>query len=227
MKKIRTLLIVFSNEIANHEIPAVRGAIAAKVGFENDAFHNHDPSGKLLYRYPTIQYKRVQGKSAIFCLDEGVDALSAFFDRPSRSLTISGRELDMKIHRLFLDEVVFQAWTQMFDYRISRWVGLNPENLAKYNLLREEKKEDEIKALFARILIGNIITVAKGVKWDVDKRIELEVMEVERAIKAKVHDGQLIGFDLSFRTNVFLPNYIGLGKSVSLGYGVVNSLKNS
>jgi hypothetical protein len=30
-----------------------------------------------------------------------------------------------------------------------------------------------------------------------------------------------MGFNVNFKTNLFLPNFIGLGKGVSKGYGVV------
>jgi len=36
----------------------------------------------------------------------------------------------------------------------------------------------------------------------------------------------MLGFNITFSTNVFIPNNIGLGKSVSLGYGIVNAIKN-
>ncbi|MFW5721489.1 MAG: CRISPR-associated endonuclease Cas6 [Bacteroidota bacterium] len=32
-------------------------------------------------------------------------------------------------------------------------------------------------------------------------------------------------FDVSFKTNIFLPEYIGLGKGVSIGFGTVKTRK--
>jgi len=226
LKKARTLLIVFDNEISSFEIPAFRSAVAEKAGFEHDAFHNHDPKGGMIYRYPSIQYKRVRGKSAIFCIDEGVDALSAFFDRPSRSLSISGRTFDMKIHRMYLDEVIFQVWTQSFSYQLHRWIGLNPDNLTTYNQLKARGDESGIKSLLSRVLIGNMIAMAKGIHWDVDKKIELSVTEIVRVAKVSMKGVSLLGFDLNFTCNVFLPPNIGLGKSNSLGFGVVRPLSS-
>lgn len=33
----------------------------------------------------------------------------------------------------------------------------------------------------------------------------------------------MLGFDIQFRTNVRLPEFIGLGKGVSLGFGTIMS----
>ena len=38
---------------------------------------------------------------------------------------------------------------------------------------------------------------------------------------------KLQGFDLVFKTNVSLPDYIGLGKSVSQGFGTICRTKKS
>jgi len=41
MNKLKYLKVLFEGEIAAHEIPAFRGAIAQKVGLGHILFHNH------------------------------------------------------------------------------------------------------------------------------------------------------------------------------------------
>lgn len=226
MKSARTLLVIFENEIAEHEIPALRGAIIHKVGLDKVAFHNHTAEGGFIYRYPSIQYKRIGGKPALFCIDEGVDEVSDFFDRPSRTLHLSGRELEMRIHRLHLDKVVFQVWDKHFKYRIHRWVGLNPENLKRYNELKRANDQEALLAHLSRILTGNILAFAKGIGWDVDRPIELMVQEIERVGTTSIKGQKLLCFNLAFSSNVFLPEHMGLGKSASLGHGVVRKYRD-
>jgi len=37
---------------------------------------------------------------------------------------------------------------------------------------------------------------------------------------------RLLSFDAEFKTNVSLPDYIGLGKGVSLGMGTITNMNN-
>ena len=73
MKKLRVMTVAFDTTIEPYEIPAFRGAIAAKVGLEHEWFHNHNNEGlkqvpnhldayvesqqQYHNRYPLIQYK--------------------------------------------------------------------------------------------------------------------------------------------------------------------------
>ena len=47
-----------------------------------------------------------------------------------------------------------------------------------------------------------------------------------KAKNIKYKNTHLLAFNLDFSTNVFLPNYIGLGKGASHGYGMVRMKKD-
>jgi hypothetical protein len=70
-------------------------------------------------------------------------------------------------------------------------------------------------------LKANIISFAKGVKWDIDKQISLRIDKIVSEKQVPYKKTRLSGFDIEFRTNVFLPDFVGLGKGVSLGFGTV------
>ncbi|MFN3557439.1 MAG: CRISPR-associated endonuclease Cas6 [Bacteroidales bacterium] len=218
LKKIRTLRIRFSGDLAGHEIPAFRGAIAAKVGHENVLFHNHLGKDSFSYRYPLIQYKNLSGQPGIVCIELGVDEIHKFFQHKDWSLSLSGRKLDMKIENLSLNQFTMQVWDKMFDYRIHNWVALNQQNYTKYLTLPDEEARQE---MLTAILKGNILSFAKGIEWNVSKPIELKIQSPLIPRQVKVKGTNVTAFNLNFSTNIFLPSYIGLGKSVSLGYGVV------
>ncbi|MCF6183080.1 MAG: CRISPR-associated endonuclease Cas6 [Bacteroidales bacterium] len=74
------------------------------------------------------------------------------------------------------------------------------------------------------ILKANILYFAKGIDWEISKPLELDILSIEHTKAVRLKDQKVIGFDINFRSNVFLPNYIGLGKSVSLGYGVLREI---
>ncbi len=223
MKKLRLLTITFTEEIQAFEIPAFRGAIIDKVGQENILFHNHLSQG-FLYKYPLIQYKIINKKPAIVCVDFGIDEIHKFFEKRDWSIRFSGRTLDMKIENLNMNQFTMQVWDKMFSYSIRDWVALNPENYEKFKII-ETPAEQNI--FLANVMKANILSFAKGVEWTIEKPIKLEVTEIIRSKKLKVKGNGVLGLDVNFKCNVFLPNNIGLGKSVSMGYGVVKQLRVS
>ncbi len=218
MKKIRLITVVFDTEIAGYEIPAFRGAVIKKVGIDNTLFHNHLKEDTFLYKYPLIQYKMLWKKPTIMCIDYGVDEIHKFFEKKDWNLKISDRWLEMSIDKLQMNQYVMQVWDKMFDYTIQNWIALNQENFLKYQRL--EAMTDKIEFL-EKTLKANILSFAKGIEWTVDKEIKLKIKDLIRLRSAKIKGRNMTGFDAEFSTNVFIPNYLGLGKSVSLGYGIV------
>jgi hypothetical protein len=224
IKKIRILTVVFDAEISGHELPAFRGAIVDKVGKANILFHNHLDDKAFLYRYPLIQYKRIGKKPCILCIDYGVDEIHKFFENDSWDVKISDRWLNMKIDRLNLNQFTMQVWDRNFDYSIRNWIALNQENYKRYNGL--ESLQEKI-AFLEKTLTANILAFAKGIDWQVDKQLNVKIKEMQSQRAVTLKEQKVIGFNLDFASNVFLPDYIGLGKSVSLGYGLVKHLKNN
>lgn len=221
MKKLRILTVNFDQEIKGQQVSAFRGAVIEKVGRENLLFHHHKSDTKLLYQYPLIQYKSIQRKASLVCLGDGVDEIHKFFNQANWELVLNGKKMDMQIDRLDLNTVTLNVEEKMLSYEITNWIGLNERNYHQYN---QETSLVKKIALIERILIGNIIAFAKGVDWQIEKRIELNIKDI---ISTKVirHKGTpLMAFNIAFETNVSLPNYIGLGKSASHGFGIIKKV---
>lgn len=220
VKKIRVLTVIFDSEIKPYEIPALRGAIVEKVGKENIIFHNHLKNA-FLYRYPLIQYKHISGKPALVCIEYGVDEIHKFFEKPDWSVKVGDKWLNMKIYRLLMNQFNMQVWETLFHYQVHNWVALNQDNYKRYIQIENEKEKI---VLLERMLIGNIISFAKGIEWNIEKKIMLSITSPLKSATVSLKGQKVFGFNVSFKTNVFLPNYIGLGKSVSLGFGMVKQL---
>ncbi len=221
MKRLKVLTVVFDTEFQSWEIPALRGAIVDKVGRENILFHNHLRDG-FLYKYPLIQYKSINKRPAILCLDLGVDEIHKYFEQKDWSVLIGDKQLEMKIYKLNLNQFTMQVWDKRYRYTIRNWIALNQENVGKFFAL--ESLSERLQFL-EKTLIGNIISFAKGISWDVDRTIELNIINMQEPRPVRLKANTLYGFNLEFSTNVFLPDYIGLGKAVSKGFGVVHFKK--
>jgi hypothetical protein len=221
-KKIRCLQVEFSEEIAPYEIPAFRGAIINKVGDSYTLFHNHQAGGKFRYQYPLIQYKALFNRPMIVCVDEGVDEIHRFFQQPNWRLSISGRDLDIKIERLEMKQYTMQVWEKSFSYHIRNWVALSQESYKRYLSLAGLVEQVQF---LETILIGNILSFAKGIGWHIEKPVEAKINNIQRTGLVTVKGVRVMAFSLDFKSNIFLPNYIGLGRNVSIGYGTVKQLK--
>lgn len=76
--------------------------------------------------------------------------------------------------------------------------------------------------MLENLLTGNILSLAKGVGWQVEKQIKVQICEIigEKIIHYKCIP--LLTFDLDFNSNVALPDFLGIGKSASHGFGVIS-----
>jgi len=222
MKKVKTLLAVFDNQMELGEVPAFRGAIIEKVGRDNLLFHNHKGENELLYQYPLIQYKVIRGRPAVFCVGDGVDSIHKLFSQRNWDLKLNGEKYEMKIDRLNMNNFTLNVWEKSFNYQIANWLALNAEN---YKIYKNTKPLSEKIQLLERLLTGNILSFARGIEWQIEKTIVVRITDITKEKILKYKNVPLQAFDIKFSTNVFLPDYIGLGKSVSHGFGTVKSIK--
>ena len=221
MKKIKLLKIVFNQEISNREVSFFRGAVIDKVKNEKDIvlFHNHNKQ-TFRYSYPLIQYKRIDGKAAFVAIQDGTDQIHKFFQQPSWRLRLGNRNYDFKVKNLSIDDVTMQVSDKSFNFIIHEWLPLSQKNNIKYKSLNSEIEQYEF---LERILIGNIITFAKGIDWNIDKQIKLRIKDVSKVSSITMKEVKLKAFTLKFSCNILIPDDIGLGNNVSLGYGMVKA----
>ncbi len=223
---LKLLRVHFNVEIAAYEVAAFRGAIIDKVGLENDLFHNHinkkgntkDSESKFAYRYPRIQYKRIGKQPVILCVGEGVEEIHKFFEKRNWDIYIGKDLLEMRIAKLDLNEFEMQVSEKMNAYSIRNWVALNQQ---AYNQYQKLDGVLEKIAFLEKKLVGNILSFAKGIGWRIEEKIELKITDVPQSQLISYKKQKLETFHVDFKTNVFLPQYIGLGAKTSIGMGTV------
>jgi len=215
--KINLFMVVFDFELKREKIPAFRGAVVEKVGRENILFHQH-LDDKFLYSYPLIQYKIIGKYPAILCLKHGTEEILKFFQQTDWDMVIHGQRIKTEIRSIGYDYFICEFSDVPLNYRIYNWFALNESNFSRFSLLENEKEKTEF---LEKIMIGNILSFAKGIGWNVDRQIELTIPNIPKLHLFSFKKFQMTGFNLDFITNISIPDFIGLGKSVSRGFGII------
>jgi len=133
-------------------------------------------------------------------------------------IVIEGTVIPVFEKDLKVEEVEFGYSDEIFMYEfVSPWIGLNQKNFKKYNDAGREEKYQILK----KVITGNILSMSKYLDcWlSKDQKIKIDIKLKEKIVILK--GKSMTGFTGIFKTNFCLPDYLGLGKSVSRGFGVV------
>lgn len=222
MNYIRTLTVLTDVDIHNNEIPLFRGAVIHSLGeHPNVYFHNHLDEDKFRYAYPFIQYKRLGGKAAIVCVEDGVDIIGQFLAEVGGILTIGDRQITCNTERLQPARILVQTWQEMFSYHISRWLPLNSQNYQRY---KDIEGVVERVTFLENILKANLLSMLKGLDIHLEKELILKITEIGDPYLLYNKGVKMMAFNADFKCNLSIPNNIGVGKNASIGCGIMSLL---
>lgn len=209
--------------ILNTDSPVIENASKLR-GFFGNSFqdhillHHHIGGLSYLYTYPRIQYKVIEGTPIIVGINEGTDIIKEVVDELN-VLTLGGNRYRVEKLNLISYSKYFGKRRNSINYRfVTPWLAFNKDNYEEYKGLKDwsEKKE-----LINGILIGNILSMCKGLNYTVKGNLfaysHLDQTNVD--FKGISH----IGFVGEFKVNFEIPEFLGIGKSVSHGYGTVKN----
>lgn len=223
MYKLPTIVIQFNNEIESKALPYFRGAVIASLEKKDILFHNHEED-KLRYAYPLIQYKRIHQKAAVMGIGKGIEVISQLLNTHDFKYQIGKEKVEMRIEAVnAFDNDILLTENADCRYRLHNWLPLNSNNYAQYQ--NTDSMVEHIQIL-ERVLIGNILSFLKGIGIHLEEQIILHITDItgQRAVTYK--KVKLMAFDIEFKTNIQLPQYIGIGKNASIGCGVLTKITN-
>ncbi len=181
----------------------------------NILLHNHE-NECLRYTYPRVQYKIIDSHSIIIGLAEGVKALRllAQLDR----IVIGHEDMQIEDFQIIEGQACLGILNNQLAYSfLTPWLALNEKNYEKYQKLGIWQKKKE---LLEKILVGNIISISKSLGYTVSAPLETRIIKIKE-VKASLKDVFMLGFLGTFSINFEIPDYWGIGKSVSRGFGTV------
>ena len=211
-------VVSFDNRLNSRSLSRFRGAIAAL--FPDDTiYHNHE-GNEVIYRYPLIQYKFIDGKISLVGIDEGADSVEKHFQYGQiLKLTIGNEEKEYKIIDKKTMYYIPESFENKSDYYFLRsWLPLNQDNYARYTEM--ESIADKI-ALLDSILSANILSLFSGFNYYSEQKSRANILEIISSYPVKYKNNDMLAFDIRFKCNAALPELCGLGKGTSRGFGVI------
>jgi len=224
---MRLLTISFNTLIRPWEVPIFRSAVAKKVGLEHDLYHNHNnqngmDTAEYHHRYPLIQYKQHQGRPMLLCLEAGVDALQHLFEQPDLSIDMAGTSRPLRVGRLDMRHHDFDNGGEERAYHLRDWLALNEENYANYTQCKG--KVAEIR-LLEKILQNQLVALCYAFGQTPPEALEVCIQDLREPRWIDYKDVKIRCFSIEFSARINLPNYLGLGKGASTGWGVLRRLR--
>lgn len=201
--------------------PELRGFFATKFN-EYSLLHQHS-ADRLIYRYPLVQYKMIDCKPMVIGINDGAEVLKQVYDKYDE-IKLGEEVYEIVEKGISVKNQEFGLSDKFHSYEFATpWLALNQENYMKYYGLHnmEERKE-----FLRKTLIGNLLSMSKSLDYQVSETIKCDV-DV-KIHKNRLKDVNVMTFIGGFCANFLIPDYLGIGKSVSRGFGAVirnNDLK--
>ena len=214
----RITIVTFDKKVGSSLLSAFRGAIAPLFPEEN-IYHNHEGKS-LMYRYPLIQYKLIEGRISIVGINEGAASVENHFHcGQSLTLRLYDKDMELRVSNKMTYYYIPERFEKSENYYFLRgWLPLNQENYIKY--LNAESISEKI-SLLDNILSANILSLFSGFGYYSENRSVARIVEIVSSDTVKYKDNEMLSFNVRFKCNAALPEFCGLGKGASRGYGTI------
>ncbi len=201
----------------------VRGAIAS---LHRDWSIMHQHLGRqYLYQHPLVQYKVIDNIPMVAGLGVGAELLAAL--EPPRRLVLNHAPVEFKDVRV-ISEIYEPDFSTPHRFHFATpWLALNEENHKLYRLMQDDGQAIAIRQLLERILIGNILSFAKGLGLSILAQLQARIANWHaEPVRAKQEEsGLMLGFAASGEITFSAPPLWGFGKQSSRGNGVMITTK--
>jgi len=202
-----------------------------EAGLSTELFHNHfehywhENKGEKeenYRRYPLVQYKIRHRKAEIVGIGQGALAVQIWMSYAKDTISIGGKKYPLRVKEISNEHWWPLLTREVNHYRINKWLPLSPKN---HHIWENTPRMVEKAELLDRILWGNLFSLAEDLAIEIPRdKLTLYTTNIDMQTYKPCHGIQKMAFDLTFATNLQLPNELGLGQGASIGYGKVQHL---
>ncbi|MHC1583167.1 MAG: CRISPR-associated endonuclease Cas6 [Methanosarcinales archaeon] len=214
---LKTLVLVLKTEKIKEDAAKLRGYIANRFK-EYPILHHHIEEADYLYTYPRVQYKIIEGTPLILGIEEGATVLKKILDDITE-LKLGKSKYKVESIQMTQMNAEFGPCRENRHYKfLTHWLALNPANYERYKEISDWREKKEF---LNGILVGNLLSMCKSLNYVVTSKLYVHSRLDDEQVEYK--GVPLIGFTGEFRVNFRIPDFFGLGKGVSQGFGVIKA----
>lgn len=219
--RVQYIVVSFTDvEMLASDIPKLRGYFIKKYP-ETHLFHNHLPGMRFSYKAPCIQYRIIDSHPALIGINDGIDIMKRVFTEVDQ-LEIGKQILRTYERDITIYEEPFGFCEEYHEYSFqSPWMALNETNYPEFIKLNPFEQMNRLKAL----LKNNLKTLSKAFDYWIPNVDKLHVDGWFKPVDVNSHNVKMHCFRGEFTTNFYIPDYLGLGKQSSRGFGVVTNIR--
>jgi len=186
-----------------------------------ETLHKDNATG-FICRYPVVQCKMIKNSIMIIGISQGADLLEEIsrgrkkISFGEKSFLITKRDTAVRTGQFGISDTL-----TTYEF-ITPWLALNQQNMKKFYKLNGKREGD---AFMQKLLAGSLGTLAKSLDHSNPVRITCEANLKFR--KDWIDNTGILVFLGKFQTNLRIPDYLGIGQSVSRGFGTIRHIPRS
>tara|TARA_B100001248_G_scaffold113142_1_gene84684 strand:+ start:5345 stop:6385 length:1041 start_codon:yes stop_codon:yes gene_type:complete len=173
------------------------------------------------FSYPRVQVKILDEQIYIIGINEGVQPVLSIPKKIKElnfgNITFAINDYEIKN----LEQQFIPSGTIIKYSFLTPWAALNHVTGSKYRSTPHKKKA----AFLNKLLGNNLIFLAKEMGVSMRKGVYVKVKIPDLHPKS-IDVNKWKAFNGEFKTNILLPNYIGLGNGITRGYGTIKGPLN-
>jgi hypothetical protein len=211
-----TLTLDPANPMAG-TIKELRGFFAAKLAGYTE-LHKNDTT-TFIYRYPVIQYKLIKNIHTVIGINEGAEVLRTICDespeiRPgTETWRITGHSTGIAAGEFGIADTL-----HTYEF-LTPWLPFSQENYKRFYKLKGKEERD---GFVQKILVQNIGSLSKSLGYENPAPIRCDTNLHFQ--KDRIGDVTDMTFTGKFQANFAIPDLLGIGKSVSSGFGTLRQI---
>lgn len=200
-------------------LPGFRSSLTGLLAEYQSTLPKNAPAGQVIHRYPALLCKEVKQDLLAIGICQGAGFLQDLAQEKTEILT--GENCCRIVSRDFeIREEEFGITGELYDYEIlTPWIALNQQNAKRFYDLKGKPARD---AFMQKILTAHLNNLAKSL--DRSPAGPVICIPHVRFIRERIDRENVIVFLGKFRTNLCIPDYLGIGQSVSQGYGTLRKV---
>jgi hypothetical protein len=184
-------------------------------------FPREDTVG-FIHRYPVLQCKQVKGGLMATGISQGADCLCEITrDKVMLGAGESNCRITSRDPAIRPEPFGIMETPGTYEF-LTPWLALNQQHAKKFYDLKGKPQRD---AFMQKLLTAQLTTLAKSLDYEMSAPVLCEAKV--RFRRDRIGQENVIVFLGKFRTNLHIPDYLGIGQSVSQGYGTIKRITES